>query len=526
MKPHHLASIATALVWSCSPAFAQLTVLRMDDTVDGYTTDTPGLADVPVHDDPPIGDADDQWGFNNTNGQALTGAGTEADHLANYVWGSRVDKGEDAPAQQTTVTGLDAGESYNIYAYIVTHTGQAWGMQLALNGGELATMVGGDGEVIDQPSLVLERMFLGQVSGVSTVTIESDDLPVGGAVRSFLKGIGVEIPPDPGLLIESSFSLQHGGAVEPLSLPFTNNGATQDLVITSADPAPLDTAFASATFTSPVSPSESGTIELPFTPAGPGSYSTILTIVSNDSGTPSWEVSIEVEVIDPWLSAPDTLDFGSFASNPGPQTASITISNLGGTQPLTIGDTSGTDNPTYFNLTTNLPLVIPVGGSANLDIEFTPGTDEGLFEGTLFIDSDDSLTFTTTISLTAEVAPEGGGFDSWAEGFGIPNDTNDDSDLDGIPALDEYGLGYDPTVFDSMPVPVPSGDDHTVTWPKGAEAATDSEISYLVEVSSDLLSWAAPVPPNNLAESAAELVLTLAAGQDKIFARLSVVRTP
>jgi hypothetical protein len=116
-------------------------------------------------------------------------------------------------------------------------------------------------------------------------------------------------------------------------------------------------------------------------------------------------------------------------------------------------------------------------------------------------------------------------FDDWAADFGIPNDADDDSDHDGIQALTEYGIGYNPTVSETLPGLVPSGADFTVTWPKGATAAADLEISYVVEVSSELQVWGAP-ESGELVESGTELVLTLPAGQGKTFARLKVVRTP
>jgi hypothetical protein len=127
-----------------------------------------------------------------------------------------------------------------------------------------------------------------------------------------------------------------------------------------------------------------------------------------------------------------------------------------------------------------------------------------------------------TLTFTYGAAAD---FSSWALGFGIPDDPADDSDYDGIPALVEYGLGYDPTAFDSLPSPVASGSDFTITWPKGTQAATDAQISYVVQVSDDLMDWAPPEAAD-LAETASELVLTLRAGDPRTFGRISVVRTP
>ena len=118
-----------------------------------------------------------------------------------------------------------------------------------------------------------------------------------------------------------------------------------------------------------------------------------------------------------------------------------------------------------------------------------------------------------------------GGFSSWAGSFGIPDDETDDSDHDGIPALIEYGLGYNPTVAETLPVLTPVGADFTVTWPKGAQAASDPKISYVVEVSTDLAIWEDPQPAD-ISEDGSGIVLTLQGGQTRKFARFGINRAP
>jgi len=117
-------------------------------------------------------------------------------------------------------------------------------------------------------------------------------------------------------------------------------------------------------------------------------------------------------------------------------------------------------------------------------------------------------------------------FDLWAAAFDIPADEQGDADHDGIPALLEYFLGFNPTIPETMPMPQPDGTDaYAVTWPLGAQAAADYQITYEVKVSTDLVHWDDP-DPDDLFDSGTELVLTLPAGQEKIFARLEVTRTP
>jgi hypothetical protein len=156
-----------------------------------------------------------------------------------------------------------------------------------------------------------------------------------------------------------------------------------------------------------------------------------------------------------------------------------------------------------------------VSGKYNIGMRnrgYVPGTGANNNESTIFFDN-------------VRLKEGGADFSSWAQGFGIPDDPADDSDFDGIPALTEYGLGFDPTVFSRLPSPVAVPAGFTVTWPKGSQAAADSQIAYVVEVSGNLIDWG-PAAPADLVETAGELILTLPSGAPRSFARVSVVRTP
>jgi hypothetical protein len=116
------------------------------------------------------------------------------------------------------------------------------------------------------------------------------------------------------------------------------------------------------------------------------------------------------------------------------------------------------------------------------------------------------------------------GFEAWAAGHGIPaNETNDD-DHDGISALLEYALGYDPTVGNLLPALQAAGPTYQITWPKGSQAAADPNIAYGVEVSPDSVQWNTSIPAD-LFENATGMALTLPADRQQFFARLRVTRT-
>jgi hypothetical protein len=114
-------------------------------------------------------------------------------------------------------------------------------------------------------------------------------------------------------------------------------------------------------------------------------------------------------------------------------------------------------------------------------------------------------------------------FDSWALSYGIPRDESGDGDHDGLSALLEYGLGFDPTTPETLPPLVAVGSSLEGVWPKGAEAAADPEINYAVRVSFDLAGWVPP-DPGELEETALSLKLTLNPTAGRRFARLEVTR--
>lgn len=180
---------------------------------------------------------------------------------------------------------------------------------------------------------------------------------------------------------------------------------------------------------------------------------------------------------------------------------------------ISIRPVSGTGNP----------LPAPMAADKTVATNFVSGSSGGTRPGALAEAATTGpahLEFdalgSTVVALT--------GFEAWAAGFGIPaNETNDD-DHDGISALLEYALGYDPTVGNLLPVLQAVGATYQITWPKGSQAAADPKIAYGVEVSSDMMQWNTPVKAS-LLENATGIVLTLPADRQHLFARLRVTRT-
>ncbi len=91
--------------------------------------------------------------------------------------------------------------------------------------------------------------------------------------------------------------------------------------------------------------------------------------------------------------------------------------------------------------------------------------------------------------------------------------------MDGIANLVEYALGSNPLAANALPGLVPSGQDFTVTFPKGTAAAADTVLSYTIQVSGDLAEWLTVTPSIN---DATQISAIIPGGGGKRFARLKV----
>ncbi|WP_367871803.1 LamG-like jellyroll fold domain-containing protein [Luteolibacter sp. Populi] len=212
---------------------------------------------------------------------------------------------------------------------------------------------------------------------------------------------------DPGIAVASSFTFTNSGAAETFSIPFSNTGATQTLVLTAPTPVTITgsdaASFTVSSFDNNLAPGAAGAIALQFTPATPGFYAATLTIASNDALQPSREVAIEVEVTDPIAGvSPVAIDFGSFAAAPGPQTSTLTITNDGGAQDLTVSNLTVTGSPA-FTVDVPLPITVAPGTSTGITVTFTPGSAGGNFAANLEVTTDGYNQQVFNIPLTAQV---------------------------------------------------------------------------------------------------------------------------
>ncbi|MBN8457492.1 MAG: choice-of-anchor D domain-containing protein [Verrucomicrobia bacterium] len=210
---------------------------------------------------------------------------------------------------------------------------------------------------------------------------------------------------DPRLQVAATFSTTHDGSPLAISIPVSNLGAANNLEIASVTPGGADAAeFTVDSFTSPILPGGSGTIEVTFTPVGGGLHQANLTIASNDAANPSVDVSLQVNVLDPVASAsPASINFGNLSPAPGPQTVSLFIDNLGSTFDLELNSLQITGPDAAIFSVGTYPATVAPAASAEVGITFQPGTEDGYFAASLAINTNDPAHPTITVPLSAAV---------------------------------------------------------------------------------------------------------------------------
>lgn len=216
----------------------------------------------------------------------------------------------------------------------------------------------------------------------------------------------VTATPDPLLVVDTTLTYEITNTATNLDLPISNVGNTRDLVITNISSGGANGDLLESATALPVtlSAGESGNLALTFTPNGPGTYNAEVSLASNEAATPSRVVELIINVRDPLISlATSTLDFGSLASNPGPQTLTLTVNNVGSSEDLVISALSLSGAPQFA--VGAIPPAIPAGESGEIEVTFAAEGADGFFAGTLAIESNDFNATIPEISLSAFVAP-------------------------------------------------------------------------------------------------------------------------
>jgi fibronectin-binding autotransporter adhesin len=131
----------------------------------------------------------------------------------------------------------------------------------------------------------------------------------------------------------------------------------------------------------------------------------------------------------------------------------------------------------------------------------------------------------STGALTYE-ASTGGSYATWAAANGIPGEpASGDFDHDGLTNLVEYALGKDPTKSSTPAGSVSvAGGFITVSFPKGADAVANGDVTWTIQESDDLGitdAWSAVTPTVN---DGTTISYTRSSSQPTVFLRLMVVK--
>jgi autotransporter-associated beta strand protein len=137
------------------------------------------------------------------------------------------------------------------------------------------------------------------------------------------------------------------------------------------------------------------------------------------------------------------------------------------------------------------------------------------------VDGANTWTFTEASGvLSLAVVGGGGNYSTWATANGIPGQPpSGDFDKDGLSNLMEYALGLSPTVS-SVPAGTYSGG--AVSFPKGAEAFANGDVTWAILESDDLGVTDGWQPVTPTVNNNSVISYTLPIGKPKVFVRLLV----
>jgi hypothetical protein len=272
-------------------------------------------------------------------------------------------------------------------------------------------IVGGGLPVALNPtqSVTLQVLFDPTTPGAASgqVTISSNST-VGGTALVALNGMGTAAP-SPQLNV-SAATLSFGSVT-------VNTATTQSLTLTSTGTSPVTVNSATIVGTgftvtggslpATLSPSQSMTLQVQFSPTATGAASGQITINSNSSGGNTTLVSLSgtsIAAPSPQLAvSAATLSFGSVTVNTA-TTQSLTLTSTG-TSPVTVN--SAAINGVGFSIFgSSLPVTLNPTQSMTLQVQFLP-TAIGAAGGQITINSDSSTGPTTQVTLdgTSTAAP-------------------------------------------------------------------------------------------------------------------------
>ena len=128
-----------------------------------------------------------------------------------------------------------------------------------------------------------------------------------------------------------------------------------------------------------------------------------LTILGRSRGIAGFQIE-RIKPADPSLLAiPNTIDFGVFDGNPGPQEATIRVINPGGAQTLNITDTTITGDQAANFSVDGLPASLGPNEGVDVTVTFNPSDTVGIYRGVIEITSNDAVTGLSKLPLVGQI---------------------------------------------------------------------------------------------------------------------------
>ena len=240
----------------------------------------------------------------------------------------------------------------------------------------------------------------GVVSGILTLTTSDKDF---STATVSLTGTGVKpvlaLSPNP-----LAFGEQRVGVTSAAQKVLVSNATGSGPITITAVSVGTSGPFALVTPPAmPLTLVAGGSTELSvtFTPSTQGAVSGTLTLTTSDKDFSTTTVSLTGTGVKPVLAlSPNPLAFGEQRVGVTSAAQKVLVSNATGSGPITItGVSVGNGGPFALVSPPVMPLTLAAGGSAELSVTFTPGT-QGAVSGTLTLTTSDKDWPTATVSLS------------------------------------------------------------------------------------------------------------------------------
>ena len=196
---------------------------------------------------------------------------------------------------------------------------------------------------------------------------------------------------DPFLEAPTIVNLELNGGVQTFTIDVSNGGQDEDLVFDLVEMSGVDGAkFTVVSAPTSLTPQAGGQIQLSFDPGGvAGVISASILIETNDPVENESLILLSGVIADPIISvSPASIRIGPLPSNSGAQMLSVTVSNAGFAQNLTLDPAPAIVGPDSGHFSTTAPSasILP-GNMSDIDIVFDPLGKDGIFRATLQISS-------------------------------------------------------------------------------------------------------------------------------------------